>query len=70
MGGIDGTRSSFFFSGGAEPARLPVKAECPICRATQTLDPEVLKTSADQSGDMRSGWHAVPVRAPFEEEDD
>lgn len=68
MGGVDGTHSSFAFAGGAEPARLPVTAECPACRADQMLDPAVLDTSPVQSGQMKTGWHAAPVRTAFSED--
>ncbi|MBA2556320.1 MAG: hypothetical protein H0V12_03070 [Chloroflexi bacterium] len=63
---VRGRAQNYLLMGGAEPARLPVKAECRSCRSEQVLDPVTLNVPAEQRGDMERGWHAVPVLAVFD----
>jgi hypothetical protein len=62
----DGIPIDFEMMGGAEPMGLPVRAECPACRAEQDLDPIALDV-APGAGPEATGWREVPTRSVYED---
>lgn len=61
---VNGQTASFRRNGGAEPSRLPLKAQCPSCISDQLLDPVALDVEARPHGDNPPGdWDVAPIRS-------